>query len=142
LCPSSSVVKHLIENPLPVQFSLDSGRGRICRLGLLLLLAFLFSLAVFIVVVSCVSSRMLGVIWRARVVERSRQIVKHGQGVDEEPRVYEFGPKSHPQHREALGVAFTKCFQNSSSIIPFTILSDANPDSLNYFKRGKIEDKL
>jgi hypothetical protein len=84
--------------------SLDSGRGGICRLGLLLLLllAFFFSLAVFIVVVSCVSSRMLGVIWRARVVERSRQIVKHGQGVDEEPRVYKFGSKSHPQHREPL----------------------------------------
>jgi hypothetical protein len=38
--------------------------------------------------------------------------------------------------------AFTKCFYNSSTIIPSSILPQANPDAPNSSKRGKIVEEL
>jgi hypothetical protein len=40
------------------------------------------------------------------------------------------------------GAAFTKCFYNSSTIFPSTILLQANPDAPNSSKRGKIVEEL
>jgi hypothetical protein len=40
------------------------------------------------------------------------------------------------------GAAFTKCFYNSSTIIPSSILPQANPDAPNSSKRGKIVEEL
>jgi hypothetical protein len=40
------------------------------------------------------------------------------------------------------GTAFTKCFYNSSTIIPSSILPQDNPDATNSSKRGKIVEEL
>jgi hypothetical protein len=40
------------------------------------------------------------------------------------------------------GAAFTKYFYNFSTIIPSTILLQANPDAPNSSKRGRIVEKL
>jgi hypothetical protein len=40
------------------------------------------------------------------------------------------------------GAAFTKCFYNSSTIIPSSILPQANPDAPNSSKRGRIVEEL
>jgi hypothetical protein len=41
------------------------------------------------------------------------------------------------------GAAFTKCFHNSSTIIPSTILPQANPDApKNSSKRGRVVEEL
>jgi hypothetical protein len=40
------------------------------------------------------------------------------------------------------GAAFTKCFHNSSTIIPSTILPQANPDAPNSSKQGRIVEEL
>jgi hypothetical protein len=39
-------------------------------------------------------------------------------------------------------VAFTKCFHNSSTIIPSTILPQANPDAPNSSKQGRVVEEL
>jgi hypothetical protein len=40
------------------------------------------------------------------------------------------------------GAAFTKCFYNSSTIIPSSILPQVNPDAPNSSKGGKIVEEL
>jgi hypothetical protein len=40
------------------------------------------------------------------------------------------------------GAAFTKCFYNSSTIIPFSTLPQANPYAPNSSKRGQIVEEL
>jgi hypothetical protein len=40
------------------------------------------------------------------------------------------------------GAAFTKCFHNFSTIIPSTILLQANPDAPNSSTQGRIEEEL
>jgi hypothetical protein len=42
----------------------------------------------------------------------------------------------------ASGAAFTKFFHNFSTIIPSTILLQANPDAPNSSTQGRIEEEL
>jgi hypothetical protein len=42
------------------------------------------------------------------------------------------------ERQPSAGAAFTKCFHNSSTIIPSTIIPQANRDAPNSSKRGRM----
>jgi hypothetical protein len=48
----------------------------------------------------------------------------------------------HKRSARPLNSAFTKCFHNFSTIIPSTILLQANPDAPNSSTRGRIEEEV
>jgi hypothetical protein len=64
---------------------------------------------------------------------RFAEVAKSAVGEEDEDGIEDRGRGTRSE--------FTKCFHNSSMIIPSTILLQANPDAPNSSKRGRIVEE-
>jgi hypothetical protein len=127
-CNLSFLRKHLAENPVSEEFSLNSGSG---GAGRRLSLVLLISVTIFIVAWMPIVVVVTGDVWRTRVVESARQVVEDGGGADEQHCVLEFGPEPHSETDmntwsenipRQKAVALSSCLPGRPGVYPYNII--------------------